>query len=222
MKLTYVGHACIMVEENGKTVVIDPFLTDPVSAKKKFPQLFSPDYVFLTHGHDDHIGALSDVCRPQTKIVGIVELCSYLRERGYKNVYGMNFGGTVDFGDVRVSLVPAVHTSSVSGRYLGAPAGVVFTFGKKTFYHMGDTDVFGDMAYVEKFYRPQIGFVPIGGRYTMDAEKAAFCCNTFFRFEKIIPIHYNTFAGIQADPEDFAKITNSDVLPLSPLSSLEL
>lgn len=222
MQLTYIEHACVAVEHNGTVVVVDPFFSDEKAVRAAYPSLFAPDYILLTHGHGDHIGSLPLVCTDKTVVVGLPELCSYLRKKGVRHTYDMNFGGTKTFGDLTVSFVPALHSSSADGVYLGPAAGVVFTLGDKTFYHMGDTDLFGDMAYIQKFFHPQIGFVPIGGRYTMNEDKAAFCCNEFFSFEKILPVHYNTFPGIEASAASFARKVTSEVLPLAPISAVVL
>ena len=65
---------------------------------------------------------------------------------------------------------------------------------------MGDTDMFGGMALIAEFHRPQIGIVPIGDRFTMGARSAAFTCKKFFSFEMILPCHYGTFPGM-LDPD---------------------
>ena len=224
MKLTFVSHACVLLEICGKTIVTDPFIQDVGAAKRKCPQLFAPDAILLTHGHDDHTYSLSDVYDPKkTTIYAIVELASYLSKRGYKNVYGMNFGGSVRIGDARVSLVPARHTSASQGAYLGEAAGFVVEGEGQSVYHAGDTDLFSDMALIRRLYAPTVGLLPIGGRFTMDAERAAICANEYFAFDVVVPIHYNTFPGIEASPETFAaSVKTGKVAALSSFGSLVL
>ena len=221
MKLTYINHACVMIEYNGKIIVTDPFFDDLGTVLAKYPQFATPDYIVLTHGHNDHIGSLNFLLSHSPTILCIVELASFLRKQGIKNVIGLNFGGKISFDDVSFAIVPAVHTSANNGVFLGQAAGFVLTLGDKTVYHAGDTDAFGDMALIQKFFKPDIGLIPIGGRYTMDVEKAAFCCNEYFTFGTVVPIHYNTFPEISASPETFASLVKSKVLPLTPLQSVE-
>ncbi len=73
----------------------------------------------------------------------------------------------------------------------------------KTVYHMGDTDIFGDMALIEELYAPKVGFVPIGDRFTMGAKAAALACKRYFKFDVVVPIHYGTFPIIDQDPAKF-------------------
>ena len=78
--------------------------------------------------------------------------------------------------------------------YLGNPLGLVVTpKDGPSVYHMGDTAMFGDMALIQELYRPRIGIVPIGDRFTMGPTSAALACRKFFQFETIVPVHYATF-----------------------------
>ena len=66
----------------------------------------------------------------------------------------------------------------------------------KTLYHMGDTDIFSDMALINELHEPEIGIVPIGDRFTMGGAVAALACRRFFKFEAVLPCHYGTFPMI--------------------------
>lgn len=216
MKLTFIEHACVMLEHDGKVIVIDPFTRNADAVIRLYPQFMHPDYIAITHGHDDHTAALSLIAGKNTKILGIVELCSYLSSHGFENLYGMNFGGTLTFDDISFSLVPAMHSSSENGLYLGQPGGFVIKIGNHTVYHAGDTDAFSDMSLINKFFRPDVGLIPIGGRFTADVLKAAFICNEFFSFDTVIPVHYDTFPPIKADAEKFASLVKCKTLILRP------
>lgn len=221
MKLTFIEHACVMLEHNGKVVVIDPFTSDADAVIRKYPHFMHPDFIALTHGHDDHTAALTSIVGKNTTIIGIVEICSYLNSLGFAKTVGMNFGGTVAFDDISFTLVPAVHSSSDKGVYLGQPAGFVIKLGDKTVYHAGDTDLFGDMSLINRFLNPSIGLIPIGGRFTMDVKKAAVCCNEYFDFDAVIPIHYNTFPPIKADEKEFVSLVKTKTIPLRPTESVD-
>ena len=103
----------------------------------------------------------------------------------------------------------ALHSSSfgTSGGvniYLGNPLGLVLHFpDDKTLYHMGDTDIFSDMALINELHEPKIGIVPIGDRFTMGGAVAALACRRFFKFETVVPCHYATFGLIDQTPDKF-------------------
>ena len=73
--------------------------------------------------------------------------------------------------------------------YLGNPAGWLHFRDAATLYHMGDTDIFSDMALINELHQPQIGIVPIGDRFTMGGAVAALACRRFFKFETVVPCH---------------------------------
>ena len=72
-----------------------------------------------------------------------------------------------------------------------------------TVYHMGDTDIFADMALVNELHAPQVGLVPVGDRFTMGGAVAALACQRYFNFETVVPMHYGTFPIIDQTPETF-------------------
>ena len=123
------------------------------------------------------------------------ELAMYVKSKGAEKLEPMNTGGTVATADFELTLVNALHSSSLDV-YLGNPNGIIVRPKEgKTLYHMGDTDMFGGMALIAEFHKPDIGIVPIGDRFTMGAKSAAFTCKKFFDFEMILPCHYGTFPG---------------------------
>jgi L-ascorbate metabolism protein UlaG (beta-lactamase superfamily) len=87
--------------------------------------------------------------------------------------------------------------------YLGNPCGIILRSDGKTVYHMGDTEIFGDMALIQEIYEPDVGLVPIGDRFTMGARQAALACKKYFRFKMVIPMHYGTFPVIDKDASKF-------------------
>jgi len=75
VKATFLGHACFLLEREGKRVIIDPFLSGNPAADigpDKLPKL---DAILLSHGHGDHLGdavALSQ--RDKATVVATSEL----------------------------------------------------------------------------------------------------------------------------------------------------
>ena len=73
-------------------------------------------------------------------------------------------------GDVKIHVVPAMHSSEPSGR----PVGYVLEFDDgRTLYDEGDTWIFGDMSLIQEFYHPNIILMGCGvvadGQYARTA-----------------------------------------------------
>lgn len=210
MKITWLGHAAFRIENGNHVVLIDPFLSGSPTYNGSVEEAARGcTHVVLTHGHDDHVGDTVQIAKDTgATVVAVFELAVHLGGQGVKNLEPANPGGTISLGDgVDVSFVKAFHSSSttVDGRavYLGNPCGVVLRGLGKTIYHMGDTEIFGDMALVNELFAPKIGFVPIGDRFTMGAKSAALACKRFFQFDAVVPIHYGTFPIIDQDASKF-------------------
>lgn len=210
MKLTWFGHSAIRIDSGRHVILIDPFL----SGNAKFTGSVEEasrgcTHVVLTHGHDDHVGDAVAICKNTgATLVAAFELGEYLSAQGVQSVELGNPGGTIAIGDgADVSFVKAFHSSStvVDGRpvYLGHPCGVVLRGLGPVVYHMGDTEIFGDMALINEIFAPKIGCVPIGDRFTMGAQTAAMACKRYFQFDVIVPIHYGTFPIIDQDASKF-------------------
>ncbi len=209
MKLTWFGHSAFRMDIAGASIMIDPFLANPTFSGDPKAAYAGATHVVLTHGHDDHTGSTLEICKATgATLIANFEICMYFAAQGVENFSPGNHGGSVDYGAFSVAFVQAWHSSGtvVDGKpvYLGNPAGVVISAkGEKTLLHMGDTDIFSDMALINEIYQPKIGIVPIGDRFTMGARLAAMACNRFFSFETVIPAHYATFGLIDPDAEKF-------------------
>lgn len=210
MKLTWFGHSAFRVEIGGAVIMIDPFLANPTFKGSHGDAYAGTTHVVLTHGHDDHLGSTVEICRKTgATLIANFEICTYLGARGVEKSSPGNHGGSVDHGPFSVAFVPAWHSSStiVDGTpvYLGNAAGVVISApGEKTLLHMGDTDIFSDMALINEIYRPKIGIVPIGDRFTMGGKLAALACKRFYDFATVIPCHFATFGLLDPDEAIFA------------------
>jgi L-ascorbate metabolism protein UlaG (beta-lactamase superfamily) len=211
MKITWFGQSAFKIDVDGASILIDPFLGgNPLWNKGWEGPAEGVTHVLLTHGHNDHFGdTLAILKKTGAMLVANAEISDYVAGKGHEQVNPANHGGTVDCGTFTTTLVNAVHSSAItlddgSAVYLGNPNGLVLHFpNDKTLYHMGDTDIFSDMALINELHEPKIGLVPVGDRFTMGGAVAALACRRFFRFETVIPCHYKTFGLLDQTPDKF-------------------
>ncbi len=206
LTLTFHGHACFVLEADGRRLIIDPFLTGNPAADLPVDRLPKMDAVLLSHGHGDHLGdAIPIAKRDGATIVATFELAKFCEARG-ATVHAMHIGGGHGFPFGHVKLVPAFHGGRVegdpTGQFTTNPCGIVVALGGKTVYHCGDTGLTLEMQLLAG--QVDVMLVPIGDNYTMgiaDAVRAV----EFVQPRTVIPMHYNTFEVIKADPEDFKR-----------------
>ncbi|MBA9026318.1 metal-dependent hydrolase [Peribacillus huizhouensis] len=207
MKVSFHGHAVVMINTKGTTVLLDPFINGNGQTDLKVEDVH-PDVIILTHGHGDHLGDTVELAKKHDALViGSAEMAHYLGAQGVERTHGMNIGGAYEFEFGRVKFTTAFHSNSFitnDGQiiYLGMPSGVLFTAEGKTIYHAGDTAVFSDMKLIGERHPIDLAFLPIGDNFTMGPEDAALAAE-YLQAKQVVPIHYNTFPPIKQDPQKF-------------------
>lgn len=215
MKITYHGHSVVLIETNGKKIIIDPFITGNGQTSLKLNEL-KVDVILLTHGHNDHVGDTVELAKQNDAfVVAPFELATYIGWQGV-NVYPMHIGGAHLFDFGKIKLTQAFHGSAFVEEdtknivYTGMPAGILFTAEGKTLYHAGDTALFSDMKVIGDRNDIDVAFLPIGDNFTMGPEDAAVAAS-WLHTKAVVPIHYNTFPVIEQDPQTFVAMLTDGI-----------
>lgn len=221
MKVRFLGHACFRIEDRGKVILTDPYLDENPLSPVKSDQV-SADYILVSHAHFDHLGEAVKIAKASSGlIISTAEVATKCSNEG-ADTHALHIGGkhAFDFGYVR--LTPAFHGSGIPG---GHACGFIVNFFGKRFYFAGDTGLFGDMRLLGEIEPLDLAILPIGDNFTMgpdDALRAVQMLNP----KTVIPMHYNTWPLIQADPQAFKREVESrtqcGVIVLEPGKEIEV
>ena len=204
MKLQYFSHSAFkLTTEKGIKILIDPFLTGNPTSPVKAAEV-DADYIILTHAHGDHVGdALEIAARCKSTFICVNELAEWVKAKGHK-AHNMHIGGSHNFGFGKVKFTIAHHGSMTpDNQYAGEPAGVIIYLDNKCVYHTGDTGLFYDMKLIGELNPIDYMLLPIGDNFTMGIDDAVRAADFVSPRVAAIPMHYNTFPAINADPAEF-------------------
>ena len=203
MRITYLGHSAFLLEDGGKSVVVDPFLTGNPRAARTADELDPaddppdprPQRPRRRHGRDRqadrrdgdrHLRA-GDLPRP-----------SRASRPSRATTAGRSPSTAARPSSSRPGTPRRTPTTFVAP---GIPAGLVVRFGGKTVYFAGDTCLFGDMALIGE-EGLDVAVLPIGDLFTMgpaDAAKAARLLRARLRH----PLPLQHLPADQAGPQAF-------------------
>lgn len=206
LNLTFLGHSCFLLDDGKHKVIIDPFITGNPLAKVSVNDI-KADFILLSHGHGDHLGDTIELSKKNNAmVISNFEIATYCENNGVKKTAGLHIGGGADFPFGSLKLTIAHHGSTLGSTmgYGGSPAGLIVRMAGKVVYHAGDTGLFLDMKLIGELDKIDLALLPIGGYFTMDVNDAAKAVE-FLKPKKVIPMHYNTFDPIKADPNKFAQ-----------------
>ncbi len=203
MKLTYYGHSCFSVLVNDKHLLFDPYISPNELARHIDVDQVKADYIFVSHGHDDHIADTGRIAQNNgSLVISNFEIVNWFKNQGISNTHAMNIGGHWFFDFGKVKCVNAVHSSSMpDGSYGGNPMGFLVESDERSFYYSGDTALTYDMKLIGEFKKMNFALFPLGNNFTMGIENAIIAAD-YIKCDTIIGLHYNTFGSIMIDPAE--------------------
>lgn len=225
LKVTWYSHACVLMQTDGANLLIDPFLNGNPLAPVK-PDQIRADYIFVSHGHGDHLGDTVEIAKKtNATVVSNFEIHNWLVGQGVKNLHPQHIGGGFNYPWGRVKLTIAQHGSALpDGSYGGNPCGFLFYLQGKKIYNACDTGLFYDMKLIGE-EGIDLAILPIGDNFTMGPDDALRAVK-LIEPGVVIPIHYDTFDVIRQDPmawkDRVEGETSAKVMILKPGESFEL
>jgi L-ascorbate metabolism protein UlaG (beta-lactamase superfamily) len=206
MNIRYLGQNGFLFDMNGKTILVDPFISGNPLAEDIDIDSIKPEYILVTHGHQDHVLDVEQIAKANgSTIISNYEIVSWFGQKEIKG-HPMNHGGQWKFDFGTVKYVNAVHSSVLpDGTYGGNPGGFVIWDASTCFYIAGDTALTWDMKLIPMTC-PSLDFaiLPIGDNFTMGIDDAVICCD-FIECNTIIGCHYDTFGFIEIDHTEAKK-----------------
>lgn len=215
MNITYFGQSVLLVEHGQDAIIIDPFINGNPHTNIKVEDV-KVNYIYVTHGHGDHLGDTVELAKQNNAtVIAPVELATWISWQGV-NVVPMHIGGEKEFSFGKLKLVEAIHGSSIVDEEnkqiinVGPASGVLLKIAGKTIYHAGDTALFRGMKTLGEYEQIDLAYLPIGNHFTMGIDDAVIAAD-WINAKQVVPIHYNTFPAIEADPNEFlSKLTKKN------------
>lgn len=228
VKAKFLGHSSFLISLAGTNVLIDPYLSHEgsedlkriVSSSASENEFKDISLILITHEHFDHFDkkAIEKIAsKNNSTVMAHEEILNQLRiSSTQKQTIKMN--DTYLLRNIKIDVMPAHHPQSFY------PVGYILSHEGKSIYHMGDTELMEEFT-DSKLDSITLMLLPIGGTYTMDLTDAVKTVKSM-KPDYAIPMHFNTFDAIKADPNEFKErieksIIKTKVIILKPGQEFE-
>jgi L-ascorbate metabolism protein UlaG (beta-lactamase superfamily) len=205
VKLQWFGHASFRISSGSDVIYIDPWKL------KDTPH--DATVVLVSHSHYDHYSA-DDIAKVSGMTTKFVAAEDVIQKQGKGQA--LKPGQSIDVNGIKITGVPAYNPAKQFHPKSNNWLGFVIEIAGKRIYYAGDTDLTDEMKALKNI---DLALLPVGGKYTMNADEAADATKQF-RPKQAIPYHWGDIIGSQADADKFAKSAACPVKVLSPGGSV--
>ena len=201
-KITINMHSSIRIQGE-RVIYFDPYGIGEES--------HDADVIFITHDHHDHFDpeSINRIIRDDTLLVMPRSSMDAWSKSGIiaTQLVQMDPGQTIDLFGLIIETIPAYNHIKPFHPKRQEWVGYVITTDDRRIYVAGDTDVTDEAKAVEC----DIAFVPVGGKYTMNAEKAAELVN-LIKPDIAVPTHYGSIVGKPGDGRAFKALVDENII----------
>ncbi|HSA60235.1 MAG TPA: MBL fold metallo-hydrolase [bacterium] len=169
MQITWVGHACLLIETANVRCLTDPWLSDPIFGGAirhepprvhRLEDLPAPDIVCITHCHFDHFHdeTLRRIDRSTPIVIPwspIRNIRAELKAIGFRDVRQLRAWKSCTFRDLKITAIPSVGVPEEIAYVIEGEGQAVFDAADCVFEPIAEL--------VGKRYRLDIGFIPFCG-----------------------------------------------------------
>lgn len=202
IELKWLGHSGFLIK-NSKVIYIDPYQIKENSEKA--------DLIFITHSHYDHcsVADMQKIVKDGTKIIMTADCQSKItRFEVPINMEIIEPNQEIELGEIRVSTLPSYNLDKHFHPKNESWVGYLIKMNDVLVYHPGDSDLIPEMQKLTGYKQPGKEFVallPVGGRFTMNAEEAAEAAK-LIKPTVAIPMHFGSIVGTKDDAQEFKEI----------------
>ncbi len=205
VEISWLGHSSFKIKA-GKIIYIDPYQT-----QQKEPA----DIVLITHSHYDHcsIADINRIARDGTVIICTASCQSSITKIDKRiDMQLIQPNEIIKIGSIKIRTIPAYNIAKPFHPKSEGWVGYVIEIGNVIIYHAGDTDITKEMERLTGYGKKGNNFIallPVGGKFTMNAEEAAEAAR-IVKPSIAVPMHYGSVAGTKQDAENFVKLCEAE------------
>lgn len=185
-KIHWLGHSSFAVY-GSRTVCFDPY---------RVTRVRKADLILVSHTHSDHFSP-EDIAKVAVEKTTLV-ISSDAKPDYPASVVTMRPGDSARIMGMTIEAVPAYNLTKTYHPKANNWLGYILTIDGVRLYHAGDTDFIPEM----KGLAADVGFVPVGGTYTMESREAAEAVNAM-KLSRVVPMHWGEIVGTEKDAADF-------------------